>query len=123
MHVNNENKVGQENITNLAKTRRIKIYTMSLSMSKKTYFILIISSLTFYQANSQGAKIIRGEKDVFTNLEEDDCSSSKAECFNKNCTYCQCKKGTFVQARGSYGECVKNKYLAYVACKLFDVAI
>ena len=94
---------------------------MSLSMLKETYFILIISSLTFYQANSQTVDIIRGEKDVFTNLAEDDCSSSKAVCFNKNCTYCQYKNGTFIQTRGKYGECVENKYLIYVTCKWFDV--
>ena len=80
--------------------------------------MLVICSLTFYQTNSHDFNIIRGEMDVFTNLAESNCLYSKADCFNKNCTYCQCQSGTtFIQTRGKYGECVENEYLAYVTCK------
>ena len=92
-----------------------------LPLSKEAYFILVVSLLTLYRTNCQNVDIIRGEKDVFTNIAKDDCSSSKADCFNKNCTYCQCRGETFIQARGKYGECVENEYLAYVTCEWFDV--
>ena len=87
-----------------------------MSMSEATiYFILVIS--TFYQVNSQNISIIRGEKDLFTNLAG--CEPTKAVCFEENCTYCQCEreKETFIPTRGKDGECVPNEYLAYVTCK------
>ncbi|CAB4004511.1 Hypothetical predicted protein [Paramuricea clavata] len=86
---------------------------MPMSMSEATiYFSLVIS--TFYQVNSQNISIIRGEKDLFTNLAG--CEPTKAVCFDGNCTYCQCErdKETFIPTRGKDGECVPNEYLAYV---------
>lgn len=90
---------------------------VALSLSKMIIcFTMSILSI-LYQAEGQNISIIRGKNDVFTNL--DGCNPTKAVCFDRNCTYCKCKRTTdsFVQARGAYGECIPNKYLVYVTCK------
>ena len=94
---------------------------MPHSLPKPAFFsILVILALHQVLIHGKNISIIRGEKDVFTNLAE--CRLAKAVCFDTNCTNCQCKglNETYVQRRGKYGECVRNEYFAYatgiVAC-------
>ncbi len=89
---------------------------MTLSLLQATIFFITVKS-TFYQVNSQDISIIRDERDIFTN--EAGCPTTKAVCFDMNCTYCQCEResGTFIGKRGRYGECVSDKNLANVTGK------
>ena len=74
---------------------------------------------TIYEVNGNNVVIFRGEKDRFT--KKIACSESKAVCFDESCIYCQCMVDqTFVQTRGSYGECVSNELLVYASCKLLN---
>ena len=92
---------------------------MSLSLSQAIICLFLVIC-TFYQANSQDISIIRGKKDIFTNISG--CQKSKAVCYRgsgKNCTYCQCKNETmtFIQRSNGYGECIPNERLANTTCK------
>ena len=89
---------------------------MLFSLQKAVFFFVLVI-LAFYQVYSQNVSVIRGEKDVFTNLAN--CGLAKAVCFDTNCTNCQCERlnQTFVRKRGKYGECVQNEYLSYATGK------
>ncbi|XP_028410815.1 uncharacterized protein LOC114533485 [Dendronephthya gigantea] len=87
------------------------------SLSKMIILFTMSVISIFYQAEGQNISIIRGENDIFTNPAANvSCNSTKAVCFDRNCTYCKCEKTchSFVQSRGTYGECVPNEYLVYV---------
>lgn len=91
---------------------------MPHSLPKPAFFsILVILALHQVKVHGKNISIIRGEKDVFTNLAE--CRLAKAVCFDTDCTNCQCKglNETYVQRRGKYGECVRNEYFAYATGK------
>ena len=97
----------------------IIIYTMSLSLSQAIICLFLVIC-TFYQANGQDISIIRGKKDIFTNISG--CQNSKAVCYRgsgENCTYCQCKNEmtTFIQRSNGYDECIPNERLANTTCK------
>lgn len=81
----------------------------------KVVFYLVMVTLT-YEVNGDNVRTLRGEYDIFTNI--NGCRSSKAVCFNDSCTYCQCEVDrTFIQTRGEHGECVLNKLMVHVTCK------
>lgn len=95
-----------------------EVPNMPHSLPKPAFFsILVILALHQVKVHGKNISIIRGEKDVFTNLAE--CRLAKAVCFDTNCTNCQCKglNETYVQRRGKYGECVRNEYFAYATGK------
>ena len=96
---------------------QVKHAMSRLSLQAALYFTVVIIS-TSNQVNSQNEiTIIRGERDIFTNLAG--CKNANAACLDKNCSYCQCKreKETYILSIRKHGECVANKNLTYVTCK------
>lgn len=88
----------------------------AFTIFSRAVIIFTLTVPTFYLTNSQS--IIRGDNNIFTKKAA--CRLANAVCLHKeNCTNCQCEKGdqTFVRARGRYGECIPNKFLAYVTCE------
>ena len=77
--------------------------------------VLVIASI----ANGKELKevrIFRGELDEFTTIAH--CNKSNAFCSDTTCSFCRCKKDqTYIQTRGSYGECVSNNLVAYASCE------